>query len=130
MTTRSSLADLFADPGSSTPAIVSTSPLMVVNYKALAEQVERLSGRLRNAGLKPGECVAIALPNSLEFLVVFLALTHARLVAVPINPADKPDEIRFFIKDARDASSRCRRGKHRCEGSHHRSWFADVATPR
>jgi acyl-CoA synthetase (AMP-forming)/AMP-acid ligase II len=101
MKTRSSLADLFVDPGSSTPAIVSTSPLVVVNYEALAEQVERPSGRLRNAGLKPGECVAIALPNSLEFLLVFLALTHARLVAVPINPADKPDEIRFFIKDAK-----------------------------
>ena len=40
------------------------------------------------------------MPNTLEFLLVFLALTHARLVAVPINPADKPDEIRFFIKDA------------------------------
>jgi acyl-CoA synthetase (AMP-forming)/AMP-acid ligase II len=51
-------------------------------------------------GLKPGDCVAIVLPNSLEFLVVFLALTNARLVAAPLNPADKPDEIRFFIEDA------------------------------
>src|SRR6266404_5078660 len=38
--------------------------------------------------------------NSLEFLVVFLALTNARLVAAPLNPADKPDEIRFFLEDA------------------------------
>jgi acyl-CoA synthetase (AMP-forming)/AMP-acid ligase II len=44
--------------------------------------------------------VAIVLPNSLEFLVVFLALTNARLVAAPLNPADKPDEIRFFLEDA------------------------------
>jgi acyl-CoA synthetase (AMP-forming)/AMP-acid ligase II len=100
MTTRSSLAELLADPGSSAPAIVSTSPLVVVSYRALAEQTERLSGQLRNAGLKPGDCVAIVLPNSLEFLVVFLALTNARLVAAPLNPADKPDEIRFFIEDA------------------------------
>lgn len=100
MTTRSSLADLFADPGSSAPAIVSTSPLVVMSYKALAKQVERLSEQLKSAGLKYGDRVAIVLPNSLEFLVVFLALTHARLVAVPINPADKPDEIRFLIEDA------------------------------
>jgi len=100
MTTRSSLAELLADPGTSAPAIISTSPLMVVSYKALAEQVERLSGQFRSAGLKPGDCVAIVLPNSLEFLVVFLALTHARLVAAPLNPADKPAEIRFFIEDA------------------------------
>src|ERR1700726_111003 len=100
MTTRSSLAELLTDPGSSAPAIISTSPLAVVSYKALAEQIERLSGQLRNAGLRPGDCVAIVLPNSLEFLVVFLALTHARLVAAPLNPADKPDEIRFFVEDA------------------------------
>jgi acyl-CoA synthetase (AMP-forming)/AMP-acid ligase II len=101
MTARPSLAGLLADPGSSAPAIVATSPPAVVSYKALAEQIERLSGQLGNAGIKPGECVAIVLPNSLEFLVVFLALTCARLVAAPLNPADKPDEIRFFIEDAR-----------------------------
>src|SRR5260370_392198 len=100
MTTRSSLAELLADHRSSAPAIISTSPLVVVSYKALAEQIERLSEQLRSAGLKPGDCVAIVLPNSLEFLVVFLALTHARLIAAPLNPADKPDEIRFFIEDA------------------------------
>ena len=100
MTSQSSLAELFADPRSSAPAIISTAPLQVVSYKDLAGQVERLAGQLRNAGLKPGDCVAIVLPNSLEFLVVFLALTYARLVAAPINPADKPDEIRFFIEDS------------------------------
>ena len=100
MTTQSSLAELLADPGSSAPAIISTSPSLVVSYRALAEQVERLSGRMRSAGLKPGDRVAIVLPNGLEFLVVFLALTHARLVAAPINPADKPDEIRFLVEDA------------------------------
>jgi acyl-CoA synthetase (AMP-forming)/AMP-acid ligase II len=100
MTIRSSLAELLADPGSSAPAIVSISPLVVVSYKALAGQFERLSEQLMSAGLEPGDSVAIVLPNSLEFLVVFLALTHARLVAALLNPADKPDEIRFFVKDA------------------------------
>jgi oxalate---CoA ligase len=94
MMIRSSLAELPA------PAIISTSPLAVVSYKALAEQIESLSRQLRNAGLKPGDSVAIVLPNSLEFLVVLLALTRARLVAAPLNPADKLDEIRFFIEDS------------------------------
>jgi oxalate---CoA ligase len=100
MTARPTLAELLKDPQSSAPAIIATSPLTVVSFKALAEQIERLSGQLSNAGLKPGECVAIVLPNSLEFLVVFLALTHARLVAAPLNPADKPDELHFFLEDA------------------------------
>jgi acyl-CoA synthetase (AMP-forming)/AMP-acid ligase II len=100
MTASLSLAELLLDPGSSAPAIVATSPLVTISYKALTEQVERLSGQLRNAGLKPGDSVAIVLPNSLEFLVIFLALTHAGLVAALLNPADKADEIRFFIEDS------------------------------
>jgi acyl-CoA synthetase (AMP-forming)/AMP-acid ligase II len=100
MTKRTSLAELLADPGSSAPAIISTSPLLVVSYRALAEQIERLSEQFRSFGLNPGDCVAIVLPNSLEFLVLILALTRARLVAAPLNPANKPDEIRFFVEDA------------------------------
>ena len=100
MTTGSSLAELLSDSRSSAPAIISTSPMVVVSYKALTEQIEKLSGQLRSAGLKPGDCVAMVLPNGLEFLVVFLALTHARLIAAPLNPAEKPDEIRFFIEDS------------------------------
>jgi acyl-CoA synthetase (AMP-forming)/AMP-acid ligase II len=100
MTEETNLAELLADPGSSEPAIIATSPLAVVSYRSLAEQIERLSGQLINAGLKPGDCVAIVLPNSLEFLVIFLALARARLVAVPLNPAYKHDELRFFLEDA------------------------------
>ena len=98
MTERLTLAELLADRGSSAPAIVTTSPLVVVSYKTLADQIESLSEQLSKTGLKSGDCVAIVLPNSLEFLVIFLALTRARLVAAPLNPAYKPDEICFFIK--------------------------------
>jgi len=100
MTAKLNLAEFLADPGSSSPAIIATYPLTVVSYKTLAEQVERLSGRLGNAGLKAGECVAVVLPNSLEFIVVLLALARARLVTALVNPASKPDEIRFLIEDA------------------------------
>ncbi len=58
-----------------------------------------LAEKLRNAGLKPGESVAMVLPNGLEFLVIFLALTRARLVAAPLNPAYKAGELRFFLED-------------------------------
>ena len=100
MTAKLNLSELLADPASAAPAIIATSPLTVVSYKALAEQVERLAGRLIHAGLKPGECVAMVLPNSLEFIVVLLALARARLVTVLVNPANKADEIRFLIEDA------------------------------
>ena len=70
---------------------------MVVSYKSLAEQIETLASKFSGAGLQPGDVVAIVLPNSVEFLVLFLALTRARLVASPINPASKSAELHFLI---------------------------------
>jgi acyl-CoA synthetase (AMP-forming)/AMP-acid ligase II len=100
MAPRSTLAELIADPESSAPAIIAPSPPTVVSYQALAEQVERLAAQLRAAGLAPGQCVGIVLPNGLEFLVIFLAVTRAGLVAAPLNPAYKADELSFFMEDA------------------------------
>jgi oxalate---CoA ligase len=91
------LAHLLKDSGSSAPAIVAPSPGVVLNYRALAGQVEVLASQFLGAGLKAGDVVALVLPNGLEFLVVFLALTRAGLVAAPVNPADKTAEMQFFI---------------------------------
>jgi oxalate---CoA ligase len=97
MEPRTTLAQLLTDVGSSAPAIITSSPAAVVSYKSLAEQVERLAAQFSDAGLRAGERVAIILHNGLEFLVLFLALARARLVAAPLNPADKSAELRFFI---------------------------------
>lgn len=99
MTQASTLADLLADPKSSQPAIISDSPEVVVSYRDLAEQIERLAGQLASAGPRPGDCVALVLPNGLEFLVLFLAIVRARLTAAPLNPAYKTEELVFLIQD-------------------------------
>jgi acyl-CoA synthetase (AMP-forming)/AMP-acid ligase II len=100
MTERLTLADLFIDPVSSAPAVIGTSAPAVVSYKSLSEQIERLSAQFIDAGLKPSDCVAIVLPNSLEFLVILLALTRARLVGVPLNPGYTGDEVRLLLEDS------------------------------
>jgi oxalate---CoA ligase len=97
MEPRTTLDQLLADPGSSAPAIIVPSPALVVSYESLTGQVERLASQFSAAGLKAGDVVATVLPNGLEFLVIFLALTRARLVVSPINPADKSTELHFFI---------------------------------
>jgi len=71
-----------------------------VGYRALAEQIESLSGRLRSAGLKPGDAVAIVLPNSLEFLVVLLALTLTGRIKDLINRGVEkisPEEVEAVL---------------------------------
>ena len=99
MTQQTTLAQLLADPKSAAPAVIAESPPIVLTYRAFAEQIEQLAEQLRSAGLRPGDCVAMVLPNGLEFLVLFLALARAGLIAAPLNPAYKTDELRIFFED-------------------------------
>ncbi|HLH75764.1 MAG TPA: acyl--CoA ligase [Candidatus Binataceae bacterium] len=100
MPERTILAELLADPTSKAPAIIDCASTLTISYRDLAQQIERLAGQLAAAGLSPGQRVSIVLPNGLEFLVVFLAVARAGLVAAPLNPAYKLDELLFFIEDA------------------------------
>jgi acyl-CoA synthetase (AMP-forming)/AMP-acid ligase II len=100
MAEKTTLPELFGDIGSSQAAIIAPACDAAVSYRDLAVQIERLAAALRGSGLAPGDCVATVLPNGLEILVLFLALTRARLVAAPLNPAYKADELLFFMQDA------------------------------
>jgi len=71
-----------------------------IPYTALIYQIEMLAGCLRRSGLEPGQTVAIVLPNGLEYLTTFLAVTRARLIAAPLNSTYKADEFRFYLEDA------------------------------
>ena len=71
-----------------------------VNFGALRNEVERVAGILSGAGVQRGRAVSIMLPNGLDFIVVFLAVTRAGAVAAPLNPAYTVDEFKFFMEDA------------------------------
>src|ERR1700675_3270409 len=90
---------LFADPTSPEPAIIAEAGTVTISHRALADEVERLAEALRRTGLHPGDAVALVLPNSLELIVLFLALARAGLIAAPLDPAYKADELRGFIAD-------------------------------
>lgn len=96
---RNSLAELFKYPNAVEPAIISTAPSVAITYRVLSGEIERLSRQFSSSGLKPGDCVAMSLANGLQFLALFLALTRARLVAAPLNPAYRRDELRFSLED-------------------------------
>jgi acyl-CoA synthetase (AMP-forming)/AMP-acid ligase II len=94
------LADLFnlAKPGHS--AVILPEDGSAITYRSLADQVESVASLLRSTGLQPGQAVAIVLPNGWEYLVAFLGVTRARLIAAPLNPAYKGEEFRFYLADA------------------------------
>jgi long-chain acyl-CoA synthetase len=69
----------------------------------LLEQTARLATVLDDAGVAPGDRVAIASQNDEPFVVAYLAALHAGAVAVPLNPAARPPSWR-------GSSRRCDRG--------------------
>ncbi|MBT4907391.1 MAG: acyl--CoA ligase [Rhodospirillaceae bacterium] len=56
-------------------------------------------GLLRR-GLEPGDAVAILSSNSMEFIVTYLAVLRAGMIAVPINYKFPKDIIEFILQDA------------------------------
>lgn len=71
----------------------------VITHGRLRELVIEAAGRLAALGVRPGDRVAMALPNGPEAIVLFLAAALGA-TAYPLNPAYKEDEFRFYIQDA------------------------------
>jgi acyl-CoA synthetase (AMP-forming)/AMP-acid ligase II len=94
----STLADLLSQ-GPNHPAVILPEDGRTTTHGALAEQVEALAAILQQSGARPGQPVAIVLPNGIEYLATFLAVARARLIAAPLNPAYKAEEFRFYLED-------------------------------
>jgi len=71
-----------------------------LKYRAYAEAVEGLARGMLAAGLRPGEVVALLLPNSWEFCVAYHAATRAGAVPTPMNPHYRSREVRHQLEDS------------------------------
>ncbi|MCS6850046.1 MAG: AMP-binding protein, partial [Gemmataceae bacterium] len=93
------LADLLTPPSPRHPAVILPDDERTVTYAELAQQVAAVAEQLGATGLSPGSTVALVLPNGLESIVAFLAVSSCRLVAAPLNPAYKVEEFHFSLED-------------------------------
>ncbi|MDP6063434.1 MAG: AMP-binding protein, partial [SAR202 cluster bacterium] len=95
--TPETLLDLIAGGRPDHPAIiVPDGP--VVTYEALQSQVAELAAHLEASEISGGDRVAIVLPNGIEMIVSFLAVSSVA-TAAPLNPAYKADEFDFYLGD-------------------------------
>lgn len=94
------LANSFSKDSTSTAIIVPSKPALVVSYKRLSADVKAFQKKLASLGVKPQDAVSIALPNSYEFIVSFIAASWQRAIAAPLNPAYKQSEFEcmFWIR--------------------------------
>ncbi|WP_264993107.1 AMP-binding protein, partial [Mycobacterium montefiorense] len=85
-----SIADLVVAAALARPeaaALVATADRIPVSYGELIGLVDDLAGQLQDAGLRPGDRLALRSGSNAEFVVGLLAASRAGLIAVPLDPA-------------------------------------------
>jgi acyl-CoA synthetase (AMP-forming)/AMP-acid ligase II len=81
------LVEVVARRSPEASALVVTAERVPVNYRDLIRLVDDLAGQLKDAGLLPGDRLALRAGSNAEFVVGLLAASRADLVAVPLDPA-------------------------------------------
>lgn len=86
-------------------AIIDTSlppgdPNRSLSYSRYGEIVEALARGFVRQGIRPGDVIAIYLPNCWEFAAAYHAATLAGAVPTPLNPSYRERELRFQIEDS------------------------------
>ena len=111
------LSTAFSKDSDSPAIIVPSKPKpLTVSYKQLSTEVQSFQQKLAALGISRGAAVSIALPNTYEFIVSFLAASWQRAIAAPLNPAYKQDEFEFYIDDLSSALALVPRGSFQKDG--------------
>ncbi|MEV5516090.1 long-chain fatty acid--CoA ligase [Streptomyces flaveolus] len=72
----------------------------VITYAELDDRTARAAALLRAGGVRPGDRVALMLPNVPEFVVLYYGILRAGAVVVPMNPLLKTRETEFHLTDS------------------------------
>jgi acyl-CoA synthetase (AMP-forming)/AMP-acid ligase II len=82
------------------PALIEGETGRTLTYRELIHGAERVAAGLARAGLQPGQPLALALPNSIDFALAFFGAMRAGAWVVPINPIYTPAEMAHQIQDS------------------------------
>ena len=72
----------------------------LVSRGELLSKANKLTHALRDLGLKKFDTVAVVLPNSVEYFVVYMACLQAGFYLVPINWHLAGPEIAYILEDS------------------------------
>ncbi len=80
------------------PALVSGD--RQVSFRQFDELTDRLGNALISGGLRPGDRVAVLMPNGIDGVAVYYALAKAGLVRVPLNTRETATETAYKLEDS------------------------------
>ncbi len=72
-----------------------------LSYGDADRESARLAGVLARLGVVPGERVVVQVDKSPEAVFLYLACLRLGAVYVPLNTAYAPEEVAYFLSDAR-----------------------------
>jgi acyl-CoA synthetase (AMP-forming)/AMP-acid ligase II len=111
------LSNSFSAGASSAAIIIPGKPnALTVSYKELSAEILSFQKKLAKLGVTPQAAVSIALPNTYEFIVAFLAAAWQRGIAAPLNSAYKQEEFEFYIDDLSSAVALVPKGSFAQDG--------------
>jgi long-chain acyl-CoA synthetase len=71
-----------------------------MTYAELDAQTDRMAAGLHATGLRPGDPVALQLPNIPQFLIGYFGILKAGCIVVPLNIMLKAPEVAFQLADS------------------------------
>src|SRR5687768_9957248 len=71
-----------------------------LTYRAVHDLSQRFAGALRALGVRPGQHVALLLPNVPAFTIAYYGAHYAGCPVVPLNVLFRPDEIAYHLEDS------------------------------
>ncbi len=72
----------------------------LITYRELGDLSDRFAAALVDMGIKKGDRVAIAAPNSTQFVIAFFGIIKAGGIVVALNPAFPPAKWADQLKDS------------------------------
>ncbi len=82
---------------SSELAVVEAETGASITYEQLWDRVYKLSSKLKSLGLDRHDCVALILPNSIDWIVCFFAVLKSGGIVVPIRESVTSSEAKWLI---------------------------------
>ena len=71
-----------------------------VTYRELREATDRLAAALAGLGVRKGDCIALYLLNSPQFIIAYFAALKCGAAVTPISPVYTSHEVRYQIEDS------------------------------
>src|SRR5512139_4022949 len=75
-----------------------------LSYGELRAAADAFGGTLAGSGIGRGDHVVVLLPHTIEFVITVFAVARIGAILVPLNPAFRSSELRYYFRECQAAA--------------------------